>query len=255
MSKLTILVLSCNKYSDLWFGFFKQYNEFFGIKREIYLATNNIDNHFLPEGIKIIEYGDEKNWSDTLSRVLHKIDNKKILVILEDIFITSKINVKLFSEIEKFVYEEDIQHFKYLAYPPGNNYDKNGYYKYEAGMPYSVSVCGIWDKNYLKNLILDGENPWQFEINGSYRASFSGYKFYSMKSALFTYHNMVEKGKFVKANYRWGLDNNLINQHERLVSTSNLYIFINIFHNIMIKINWKLRIKVINFIKKVIVVY
>ena len=48
--------------------------------------------------------------------------------------------------------------------------------------PYRVNAqIALWRVSYLKKIIKLYENPWEFELNGSFRSSIYGGKLYSLK--------------------------------------------------------------------------
>lgn len=48
--------------------------------------------------------------------------------------------------------------------------------------PYRVNAqIALWRVSYLKNIIKLYENPWEFELNGSFRSSIYGGKLYSLR--------------------------------------------------------------------------
>jgi hypothetical protein len=130
------------------------------------------------------------------------------------------------------------------------------YSRYEPGMPYLTSVCGIWDKAYLRSLLIDGENAWDFEINASYRAKYNGEFFYALNTPLFFYRNMVEKGGWIKPNYQWALENKIpITPDVRPVKNAVPYYLKKWYFELVLALPWRWRLKLGNLIKKLLIVY
>lgn len=40
-------------------------------------------------------------------------------------------------------------------------------------------LVGLWRKDYYLKLIIDGENPWQYEKNSNIRSKYAGFKIYT----------------------------------------------------------------------------
>lgn len=257
MFSISVLVLSCDKYSDLWDGFFSLFFKNFNYEIKIYLANNLRDFNFKDRSITVLNCGEDKNWSNHLLNALNCIDEDFIFIILEDLFIINNIKNSDISKLINFAFENNIQHLKYTSFPMGDIQFKDGYKKYSAGMPYSVSVNGIWNKKYLMSLLLDGESAWDFEINGSYRSKFSNERFYCPTLPLFTYLNMVEKGKWVLKNVakaqKLGIKINIDGRgHRRKIN----YSLLNSYFNFVIRfVPYRYRVKFIGLIKKILISY
>ena len=160
VSDFAIIVLSCDKYADLWPGFFHQLKKTFDTPVKKYLVTNHLEyEDLITKNLQIIKNGDDQGWSSNVLSALDKVQEKKIFIILEDIFIISPINQQDFERLVQFSIEGDVQHIKYMGYPAAQIPINDLLSQYEVGMPYLVSVCGIWDRKYLRDLILNGENP------------------------------------------------------------------------------------------------
>ena len=80
-------------------------------------------------------------------------------MILEDLLIASRVDKTFFLKIVNFVFETDAIHVKYWPSPPTDQLNIGLYAK---GAPYRATVCGFWDREYLINLLLEGESPWDF---------------------------------------------------------------------------------------------
>lgn len=256
--KLAILVLSCDKYSDLWDGFFYLLNKNFQVDNAKFLVSNKkkYQNQHVND-LNIIHTGEDSDWSSNLLLALEQVPNRKILIILEDIFITTPIDLSLFKSIEKFIFAEDVQHFKILTSPKAKKTSASEQIsKYQEGLTYLVTVNGIWDKDYLKSLLIKGESAWQFEINGSYRAHFSSNKFFRSNTPLFGFKNMVEKGQWIKPNINWAVENQIpINAHGRKTGNVTLYFLKKYYFELIFSLPWRLRYSFSNFIKKALITY
>ncbi len=256
-SDFAICVLSCDKYADLWPGFFYQLKQMLDVPIKKYLVTNHLEyTNSVTENLEIIKNGDDQDWSSNILSALEKIHEKKIFLILEDIFISSPISQEDFQCLVRFSVERDVQHIKYMGYPAAQIPFNDLLSKYEAGMPYLVSVCGIWDREYLKTLILRGENPWEFEVNASYRAKFSAKQFYGCNRPLFEYKNMVEKGGWIPSSINWAVKNKVpVDVSGRLMNKFYLYHLKRMIFKLSMRIPWRLRVRVIAVLKKIIVSY
>lgn len=257
MNELAIVILSCDKYADLWDGFFHQLNKTFPTGLKKYLVSNHLDyptNEV--SNLTVIKNGDDTNWSGNLLKVLSVIPENKIFIILEDIYIDSKVDLVAFGEMQKFLFDTDAQHIKYMANPKATLPINTKFCAYEIGMPYLVSACGIWDKNYLSTLLIDGENAWDFEVNASYRAKYSAKTFFAPKKPLFTYKNMVEKGVWIKSSLDWALAADIPIQVDfREIRNPMIFESKRIIFNAVSLVPWRLRMRFGNLLKKLLIFY
>lgn len=254
---LAFLILSCDKYADLWPGFFHQLEKNFSTPHKKYLVSNELGCDLdKVRNLEVIRNGKDTNWSDNLIRALDQIPEEKLFIVLEDIYIDSPVDAEIFSQIEKFVCGEQVQHLKYMGNPKAEHRLNAIYSRYEPGMPYLTSVCGVWDKTYLKSLLINGETAWDFEINASYRAKFSGQFFYALNTPLFFYRNMVEKGGWIKPNYEWAIKNSIpIDSKARPVKSALPYHLKRWYFDFMLSLPWRWRVRLGNLVKKLLIVY
>jgi hypothetical protein len=252
-----ILVTSCDKYSDLWDGFFSQLDKNLSIPVKKYLLTNHqkYDGKYAHQ-VQTILVGDDLNWSDGLSKALHQISERKLFIIVEDFFVSAPIDSGLMERVINFSIAEDTQLIHYETLPGSVDSGFTEYAKCEPGMPYLTGVCGIWDREYLKSLLINGESPWQFEVYGSYRAQFSADRIYCSKTPLFEFKNMIQKGAWVKSNIAWAKKSNIpLSYERRTIQASSFFYFKDFYFQMMLHCPWRLRLAFLNFFRKVFVSY
>jgi hypothetical protein len=257
MNNTAILVLSCDKYSDLWDGFFHQLKKNFITSAPIYLVSNfrTYKNPLFP-GLKVIQNGGDTNWSDGLKKVLDQIPERSVFILLEDIYIDSEVLLERYERLLNWFNQGEIQHLKYMGSPPAQAYIRDDLYQYQIGMPYLVSACGLWNKNYLLSLLVSGENAWEFEINASYRAKYSAHSFFGLNPPLFTYKNMVEKGGWIKNSIDWAISESIpIDPSGRGLRNNLIYRIKKEYFELIIQIPWQWRLKLINVAKKLLITY
>lgn len=169
-SELEILVLSCDKYSDLWSPFAYFFNTNWpDCKYRVSLVTNHIDyNNGLIGSITI---GDDKSWSDNLIKVLGIIKSKYVFLLLDDMFLKERINQLSFESIFKHLIELKGHYVKLIPNPKPKKI-KNDIFGYlpKGSLYRTTAVSAIWKTDTLLDLLKSGENAWQFEYYGSVRA-------------------------------------------------------------------------------------
>lgn len=259
MSKsFAILVLSSDNYSELWKPFFKCFRENFPVELfPIYLGSNTVVCD--EPGVTTILSGRDIDWSTSYKNILKQIPQKKLFVILEDLFLASKVEEELLKDIVTFLFEKDANHIRYWASPLPDKPTCNSLIgECERGAPYRSTVCGFWDVSYLQGLLIKGESPWDFEVFGSYRTSYSD-GFYSTYVSICKYKNMVEKGRWIYPSVAWANQRDLVlpidsmpipKRVETLISTLRMIVFDCIY-----KINWRYRVWLLNKLRRLFISY
>lgn len=202
MYNLAILVISCDKYSDLWPIFFEFKKKYWpDCKYKTYLGSNykksGIDN------VESISIGEDLSWADNVKKMLMSIDSEYILMLLEDFFIDRRIDNSIIEMALKFAKEEKIDCLRLEPLPPPprihHKFIKVG--KLNPGAPYYVSTQpAIWKKSVLVELLHEGYSAWEFEQKNSKICSEAcKYNFWGAKRYLFHHKNGVERGKYYRS--------------------------------------------------------
>jgi len=255
-----VLILSCDKYSDLWLPFFDAlFKNWPDCPYQIYLGSNTII--FKDRKVKTILSGKDIDWSSSFKSILEQIPEKYILVWHEDIFIISKVDTSLINSCFTYLIKQKVKHIQASPIIPSDakNISTDKLVgSYERERPYRISVKGFWDKKYLSNLLIKGEDPWHFEIMGSYRTSYEDGFYFSRKS-IFEYIHLVEKGKFIRFRLNLCKKNKIkldtskrktLNYFEQISSYLSMQ-----FISFVIKIHWKIRLSIMNFFRKILFSY
>ncbi len=254
----TILVLSCDKYSDLWVPFFGQFWKYWpDCPYPVVLGSNTIG--YKDPRVKTILSGPDRDWSSSLRAILEKISTPYIFLWLDDIFPIERIRTKDFSDALAFMIRNKGKHMHMGPSPSPDDILPDGKYGiYEKGAPYRATALGFWDISYLHDFLLPGENPWNFEIMGSYRTSYAEGFYCSMKP-LFELLHVVEKGKIFQDAYEYCLAHSIalntkkrevLSQESKLKSRIQIVIF-----NTVIKIPWRIRVAIMDVLRKLLISY
>lgn len=254
-----ILVLSCDKYSDLWTGFFSCFfkNVPLGLESQIYLGSNTKACSIA--GVSTILSGGDEGWSDSYIKILNKIPEDYLLVFLEDIFISSALNRKYFEDVLHFALEKQVNYIRFLPNPKPDRHTCHPLIgEIAPGAPYRATVCGLWNRQSLLSLLQPGESPWDFEIFGSRRSSYQP-KYYSTRVPLFKYKNLVEKGFWIHSSIRWARSEGIsLNECAHLypspiqIGLSWLKI---IYFNAVRLLPWQYRVRIVNVMRKILISY
>ena len=203
LSKTAFIVLSCDKYSDLW----PMYLHFFDknwpdCKFDKYFITNN--KGIKHDGFKSLKIGEDLSWSDNLKKVLLQLKGRYdyVFISLEDVPIIVQVNQKLFEKILNLFFRLD-GNFIALNNNTKHSSKFNEYFGIiEKGSLYRPTCeFSLWKISVLEELLVSGENAWEFEKYGAIRSDKFD-NFYVVYDTLFKNCHTVVKGKWVRQSYR-----------------------------------------------------
>lgn len=170
--KMAMLVLSCDKYSDLWDDFFNLRDKFWSdCPYKWYVVTES--KEYKREGVIVIKCGNELNWSGRYKYALNQISSSYVGVFLDDYFIKSKIDSNRIDSFLSFMIEHHVSYLNLgdVFRVSCNMKDKIYYSDHLIIIPkhwrYGVNTsAAIWNKEYLLNKLGDGDySAWQFELD------------------------------------------------------------------------------------------
>ncbi len=194
----TLLVSSCDKYSDLWPPYFSLLDLYWrDCPFKKVLITENIIHKNL--NVRSLNLGSGYDWSTLLIKALNQIESKYILFSLEDFFLRKKVNTELIIEALKFADENNLSMLRLIPRPGPDEsiLDSKKYGLIKKAAPYKVSTqAAIWKRDVLIGLLRSGESIWEFERNGSERAS-NMKGFASVIEPCLPYgHHVIERGQW-----------------------------------------------------------
>lgn len=177
-TQAAILVLSCDKYADIWNPFFSFLFKFWNdCPYKIYLGTNELK--YSDQRVISVPSGSPKDWSNDTISILQQIPEKYVIVILEDYFVYAKPDQHLLDRSIAMM-EENKAVFMRIACFPSDHFEDYAYDSIPGKEPfvstrkdarYRVNLqTGIWNREDLIRLIIPGESPWKFELDASERS-------------------------------------------------------------------------------------
>lgn len=176
--KTAVLVLSCDKYQDLWNPFFSFFSKYWDdCPFKVYLGTNFIE--YCNPQVTTLKSNIISTWSAEVLIILDQIKEEYLIIILDDYFIYQSVDNNKLLYLISVMIQEHSGYMKISSFPQ----KYNGLWPYtplkqnkEIGeispeAKYRVDLqIGIWQKDLLKSLINKKESPWEFEINASIRS-------------------------------------------------------------------------------------
>lgn len=180
---LAIIVVSCDKYSDVWTPFFTLFFKYWGgCPYPVYLTSNFL--HYNDSRVVTINVESEENWSSSLKKALNKINENYIILILEDFLLTQYVDTERIKELWQYMIEKNAACMRLFPCPGPDKdcKDNPNIGIIVKGSPYrSSTMIAIWDKEMLLALLLNGETAWEFELKGTHRTNDLDRPFLSVK--------------------------------------------------------------------------
>jgi hypothetical protein len=159
---------------------------------------------FEKNGIKALKVEEDIDWSSNLKKALLDIKTDYVLLWLDDVFLSEKVDNAQIKEIMGFIKKYDPNFLRMRPSPkPDIWLEKNFGEILQESLYYRVSIFStIWKKDILQSLILNGESAWDFEMKGSKRSA-SYDKFFCTRTLIFQYIHGIEKGIWKADAVRW----------------------------------------------------
>lgn len=205
MNDCSVLVNSCDKYSEAWVPFFYLFRKYWpNCKCPIFLNTET--KKFTEDGVVTLNSVNE-SWSSRLRNALSQIETDYIILLLEDFFLMDYVQT---DKIDEFLDTMRKDPSIAVIYPKQiRDYDQRDNYhpsliRMETNTNHRYLInfqAGIWRREALLNLINDGLTPWQIEretnLTGKNNYKFYCYPFgskYSCQGDVIPYLFAIENG-------------------------------------------------------------
>ena len=211
MNNVALLILSCDKYSDLWKNYFILFNKFWpDCPFPVYLQTNILDFE-CERNVNVIKVGENNLWSDDLIKSLSYLEKYDfVLLMMEDMFLKTTVsNSQIVTVLDEF-FEVNGNFITLIAEP---HYDKKFSQNFglisPGAMYRATATAALWKKKILLDILRENETAWDFEKKGSIRTD-QYYGFYAVVHDCFSFVHGVVKGQWtvhaVKEFEKLGLD-------------------------------------------------
>ena len=223
---LSLLVHTCDDYLRFWPGmlFSLDFNWDFN-SVPVYWASEEISIHnteFTCRGIpytpnkkinQILTGKTDKNgFSTRMINALKQLDTKWVIYIQEDMWLLSKIPNETISKLLLFCETKNADsvkihtklgyYYNYILENTDYVIDNIRIQKYSDGDNFLHSHnATIWNREYLINHLLDGEDPWVNEVEGSKRMSSNPHNHYHYNLHWYSQPGVCEKGEFARDFY------------------------------------------------------
>ena len=194
--QIAILVSSFDAYSDLWPPYFEAFERNWpDCPFPRYLLSNY--KTFPGFAVTSIQVKDVRAWPVCMRLALNEIREEFILLLLEDLFIFSKVDTDKFLRLSEWIAEHRPACIRLQPEQGMVPTEFPGISHLPPGLPYrSSTVLSVWRKDVLLDLLRDDESIWQFEVMGSVRTD-KYPDFYVTDQPYLKYLHGVIRGKWI----------------------------------------------------------
>lgn len=167
--KLAIVVVSCDKYGDLWDDVFNLLDIHWKDRPyKTYLATDS--KPFEREGVEVLYFGNIRQWMVCTRKAVEKIDTPYVLFLMEDYFVIKDIDTSIIEEDIRFMEEHHVDFMNLHQKPYFLNEEESKFLNPSVrtipnNTRYGLDTAGaIWRKDFfLEQLNREDGDAWRFE--------------------------------------------------------------------------------------------
>jgi hypothetical protein len=219
--KLTLVIHSCDLYSDLWDGHIQLLNQNWADRNlNTLLITDKITKKQYRD-ISIIPAGEGTEFSERSKHMLKYIHTKYVLVTLDDYYPVNIVNNNMLERLIDIMENENLDYIRLFPDPNARmkfkSYEK--LYHIPLNVNYSVNLYqGIWRKEFIEKTIGTRLNAWQYEVSLTKIAAKLNAKCVLSKGKEFEILDVVRKGKILHRAARYFKKHNLYNGERKVIS-------------------------------------
>ena len=169
-SELAIVVMSCDRYADMWEPFircFEQYWPDCPYEKYLITETSKCQNKFFTE---TFECGAETEWTDRLDYIVTQLEQDHFLILCDDYLLCDRVDNEKMEELVEIAKIHGAGNLRLLPNPAPDNLiiDTVEIGEIFRGGQYRVSTqVGIWSREYLRQFSGMHTSIWGFERMGS----------------------------------------------------------------------------------------
>lgn len=167
--KMTMFILSCDKFSDLWEGHIQLLEKNWPDRnmRTCIVTDRETERHF--PNVEIIAATNLQEWSDRLKYALTLVDTEYVFVTLDDYFLVERVHNEKIASLIDMMDKEKIDYVRLFARPKRATGDKlddyPGVRRIDTNENYSVNLyAGVWKKWLLEKATEESLSAWKFEV-------------------------------------------------------------------------------------------
>jgi hypothetical protein len=198
VAKLPVLVISCDRYADLWRPFFDVFwRRWPDCAGPVYLGANF--QAFDDPRVRTVRVGHDVTWAASARTMLDHIDAPYLVVMLEDFLLMHRVDNARIERLADVAVTEELGCLRlYSIFPPETALPR--YPELAAFAPGGnwriTAQAAIWRVETLRRLLVPGFSAWDFELLGSRLSDYLPDRIWGVRQPALVYDHAVEKGRW-----------------------------------------------------------
>ncbi len=166
--KLTLLIHSCDNFSDLWDAHIELLNKNWPHRsvRTLIVTDSTTNKHY--DNVEILSTGNGKEITERIKSVIPYIDTEFVLVTLDDYFPIYPVEDEKIARLIDIMEKEGYDYIR-LFKRPKSKLKKTNYenlYEFSLDGDYRVNLyVGIWRKSFMFQTVREELNAWNYEVS------------------------------------------------------------------------------------------
>lgn len=210
---LSILISSCNKFSDLWDENIRAYQKYWvDNPYDTFLVTDR-NTEWVAPNVSVLVAEGQDNFPLRIKYALDVIATPYVLVTLDDYFLIDAVENK---KIEYLLNEMKKENIQYLSLYNRRVTKKRQYQSLEKLITidlkkkYALTLYpAIWDVNFLKKTIQDDLSPWSYEVSLTQIAIRENANCQASLAGVYNILDVVRKGKVLHKAQKYFKENGI----------------------------------------------
>lgn len=168
-----ILIVSCDRYSDVWGPFFTLFARYWpDCPYPVYLGANS--KTYPSAEVQTILVGPDLGWSPNLIRMLGELPQPDLLFLQEDFLLSAPVDTGRVKDLIAFAKIKGAGCMRLMPIPGPDRpcEDREDVGELLKGSKYRVSMqAAWWEKRVLRSLVREEESAGQFEVQATLRSA------------------------------------------------------------------------------------
>lgn len=226
-NKLTMVINTCEKFSDIWDGHIILLNQNWKDRNIKTLLLTDEETDKTYPGIEVISAGSKAELSDRLRYAMNFIDTEYILITLDDYYPIHKIDTGKIVTLIQQMDEYKLDYLRLFKIPNSKKKLGNTKSLYEIDLNgkkdthYQINLySGIWRKSFLEKAVQETMNAWEFELSLTKLGRSLNMNCAMSKGEEFKILDVVRKGQLLHKSNRYLKKHQLYNGDRTVISMS-----------------------------------
>ena len=209
----TVLVSSFDGFSDCWGFFVYAFQKYWkNCPWKVVLMTTGKTPSF--PGIEICCLDKDNGWASNMKAASARITTPYILYMQEDYWLEAPVNTEKLTNVLQTMIQRDYGYVRVSPIPPadGATDSATGLGRSTPSNCYRVCLqAAIWKKEFLEQLLFDGESGWDFEYHGAARSAALPELCFVTRDNLLPYGTgtAIRKGRWTRSAIRFAKRENM----------------------------------------------